>query len=112
MELDKDAYVKANNAEELLTALTNKEWHIIIQGDYKKEFEENTQLPLSEKEQMGFHLGSRGMISIWGEFVFQFINRWKSGSKQQKKIDSRIRKYNVKKEDEQEIHLSLRQLEY
>ncbi|WP_373893293.1 hypothetical protein [Virgibacillus sp. CBA3643] len=52
---DRDVYFKAKNAEELLFALNEKESHIIIQGDFKKEFEENTQLPLME-EQMGFHL--------------------------------------------------------
>ncbi len=105
-------YFKANNAEELLFALKNKESHIIIQEDFKKEFEENTQLPLTESEQMGFHLGFRGTAGIWGEIIFQLINRFSRGSKQQKKIDNKIRKYSIKKLSEQEILLYLRQLEY
>ncbi|MFC3016666.1 hypothetical protein ACFOEL_09700 [Virgibacillus litoralis] len=113
MEFKENAsYFKANNAEELLVALTNKESHIIIQEDYKKEFEENTQLPLTENEQLGFHLGFRGTAGIWGGIIFQLINRFSMGSKQQKKIDSKIRKYSIKKLNEQEILLYLRQLEY
>lgn len=109
---ERDGYFKANNAEELLFALKNKESHIIIQEGFKNEFEENTQLPLTENEQMGFHLGFRGTAGIWGEVIFQFINRFSKGSKQQKKIDSKVRKYSIKKLNEHEILLYLRQLEY
>ncbi|MFD2761733.1 hypothetical protein [Lentibacillus juripiscarius] len=98
MELEeKDGYFTANNAEELLSALKNKESHIIIQEDFKKEFEENTQLPLTENEQMGFQLGFRGTAGIWGEIIFQVINKFSKGSRQQKKIDSKLRKYSLKK---------------
>ncbi|MGP4108854.1 hypothetical protein [Virgibacillus sp. L01] len=113
MEVKENAgYIKANNAEELLFTLKNKESHIIIQEDYKKEFEENAQLPLTENEQMGFHLGFRGTAGICGEIIFQLINRFSRGSKQQKKIDSKIRIYSIKKLSEQKILLYLRQLEY
>ncbi|WP_010095341.1 hypothetical protein [Ornithinibacillus scapharcae] len=93
---EKVNYYKATNTEELLYALKHKESHIIIQEDFKEEFMENTQLPLSENEQMGFHLGSNGTASIWGEVFFQIINRFGKGSLEQKKIDSLIRKYSIK----------------
>jgi hypothetical protein len=111
MEL-KDEYYIANNAEELLLALKKNEPYIIIRGDYKKEFEENTQLPLTENEIMGFELGFRGWGGILAEVFFQMINLFGKGSKQQKKIDSRIRKYIVKKRNEEEILLYLRRFDY
>ncbi|TFJ92365.1 hypothetical protein E4U82_12930 [Lentibacillus salicampi] len=101
-----------DNARDLLSALKNKEDYIMIQGDYKKEFEENTQLPLTETEEMTFQLGFRGWAGIWGGLFFHIINFFSKGSKQQKKIDSKIRKYNIKKLNESEILLYLRQLEY
>ncbi|WP_382398942.1 hypothetical protein [Lentibacillus salinarum] len=99
-------------AEELLTALKNKENYIIIQEDYKKEFEENAQLSLTETEEMAFRLGLRGWAGIWGGIFLHMINFFSKGGKQQKKIDSRIRQYSVKKLNEDEILLYLRQLEY
>lgn len=109
---EKNDYLKVNNAKELLHALKNKESHILIGGDFKKEFVENTQLPLSENERMGFDLGFQGTAGIWSEIFYQIINVAGKGSKQQKKIDSKIRNYNLNKLNENEILLSLRQLEY
>jgi len=101
-----------NNAEALLCALENKETHIIIQDDFRKEFVENTQLPLTDTEQLGFELGFRGMAGVWSEVFYQIINAFSKESKQQKKIDSKIRKYKLKKTNENEVLLYLRQLDY
>ncbi|GAB3051470.1 hypothetical protein [Virgibacillus ainsalahensis] len=101
-----------DNPKDLLSALKNKGNYIIIQEDYKKEFEKNTQLPLTDTEEMAFELGFRGWAGIWGGVFFHINNFFSKGSKQQKKIDSKIRKYKVKKLNEEEIHLYLRQLEY
>jgi len=38
LESEKNDYLKVNNAEELLSALKNKESYIVIQDDFKKEF--------------------------------------------------------------------------
>ncbi|GIN62631.1 hypothetical protein J27TS8_26240 [Robertmurraya siralis] len=107
-----DSYFVANNAEELLRGLTNKESYILITKDYVKEFEDNTELPLSENEQLGFNLGFRGNAGILSEIFYQLINKFSDGSKQQKQIDSRIRKYTVKKLADGELLLYLRQLDY
>lgn len=101
-----------NNPKDLLSALNNKEDYIIIHEDYKEEFEKNTQLPLTEREEIAFQLGFRGWAGIWGGLFFHIINFFSKGSKQQKKIDSKIRKYHVKKLKENEILLYLRQSEY
>ncbi|WP_226037753.1 hypothetical protein [Aquibacillus saliphilus] len=107
-----DDYFKARNAEELLFALTNKESYIIICKDFKDEFLKKTQLPLTETEEMAFQLGFRGWAGILEEIFFHIINVFTKINKQQKKIDSRIRKYNYKKMNEHEILLYLRQLNY
>lgn len=112
LESKKNDYLKVNNAEELLSALKNKESYIIIQDDFKKEFMENTQLPLTETELMGFELGFRGAAGIWSEIFYQIINAFSKGTKQQKKIDSTLRKYSLKKLNDNEILLYLRQLDY
>ena len=112
LESKNNDYLKVNNAEELLSALKNKESYIIIQDDFKREFMENTQLPLNENELMGFELGFGGSAGIWSEIFYQIINVFSKGTKQQKKIDSTIRKYSLKKLNENEILLYLRQLDY
>lgn len=109
---DRSNYFLVNSAEELLNALKRKESYILIQGDFKKEFEQNTQLPLSETEKMPFELGFSGSAGLWGEIFYQIINVFGKGEKQQKKIDSQVRKYNMKKINENELLLYLRQLDY
>src|SRR5690625_5043755 len=108
----KEDYCKVNNMEALFIALNNKESHIIIQDGFRKEFVEHTQLPLTDTELLGFEMGFRGMAGIWSEVFYQIINAFSKGSKQQKKIDSKIRKYKLKKMNENEILLYLRQLDY
>ncbi|PAE21134.1 hypothetical protein CHH80_08235 [Bacillus sp. 7504-2] len=107
-----ESYFVAHNAEELLRGLTNKEPYILITNDYVKEFQDNTEFPLSENEQLGFNLGFRGSAGILSEIFYQLINKFSAGSKQQKQIDSRIRKYAVKKLTDGELLLYLRQLDY
>lgn len=102
----------AYNAESLLSALRNKENFIIIHEDYKQEFEESVQFPLTETEEMASQLGFRGWAGIWVGIFFHIINFFSKGSKQQKKIDSKIRKYNLKKLTGHEFLLYLRQLKY
>lgn len=103
---------KANNAEELLVGLKNKESHIIIQEGLKKEFLKNTELPLTENEEMGSHLGSGGGTAIGGGLLFSLINLLSKDSKQQKQIDSKMRSYKVKKWNKNGLLLYLRQLDY
>ncbi|WP_059105284.1 hypothetical protein [Shouchella shacheensis] len=109
---ERDGYFKANNAEELLFALKNKESYILIQEEFKTEFVQSTQQPLSDTEEMGFHLGFNGWGSIWGSLFFHIVNFFSKGSKQQKKIDSKIRNYSLKHLNEREMLLYLRQLDY
>lgn len=105
-------YFTANNSEELLMALKNKEPYIIISRDYRNEFLETTELPLSENEIMGFELGFRGTGRLWGEIFYQIINIFSKDSKETKQIERKLRKYSLKKWNEQELLLYLRQFDY
>lgn len=109
---DLDSYFVANGTDELLFALTNKESYILISSNFKEKFLEDTQLPLSELEQMGFELGFRGAAGIFGSPFFHLINSFSKESKIQKKIDSKIRKYVLKKQHSGDLLLCLRQLDY
>lgn len=61
---------------------------------------------------MPFELGFGGTAGIWSEIFYQIINAFGKEDKQQKKIDSKVRKYNFKKLNENELLLYLRQLDY
>lgn len=100
-----------NNSEELLAALENKEPSILIPQHFKSEFLENTQLPMSENEKLGFELGFRGAANLTATPIFHLINWLSKDSKQQKRIDSKIRKYTLKKYNE-DLLLYLSQLDY
>ncbi len=104
-------YFVAGNAEELLFALEKKEPYISIPKHFKEEFMKNTQLPLTEKEQMGFELGSHGTANLLSSPLFHFINWLSKDSKQQKRIDSKIRKYTLKSQEDG-LLLYLHQLDY
>ena len=110
-KISNDYFVASNN-EELLYGLSNKEPYIKINENFKKDFTEKTQLPLSETEQIGFNLGFRGFGGIIGEVFFKLINLFSEGNKQQKRVDSQIRKYSLEKSEDNELLLHLRQLDY
>jgi len=101
----------ADNAEQLLSALEKKESSILIPKYFKDEFVRNTQLPMTETEQIGLEVGSRGTANLSASPIFHLINWFSKGSKQQKKIDSKIRKYTLKEQGE-DLLLYLRQLDY
>ncbi|WP_249870059.1 hypothetical protein [Oceanobacillus saliphilus] len=103
-------YFEARNSDELLFALKDKESYIIIHKDFKDEFLKKTQLPVTEKEEMAFQLGFNGWAQVFGGVFFHIINYFSKGNKQQKEIDSKLRKYNFKKWNENEIFLYLREL--
>ncbi|GAB4074676.1 hypothetical protein GCM10028778_21790 [Barrientosiimonas marina] len=105
-------YPVADNAEELLAALKRKNDYILVKGGFKKELEENTQFPLTEKEQMGFNIGFRGFAGIFGEVFYQIGNLFSDKSKQQKTIESKLRKYKLTYLNDNELLLHLRQLDY
>lgn len=105
-------FLIASNKEELLDALQNKEYYILIQADFAREFIENTNLPFTETEELGFQLGFRGAAGLFGEVFFRIINLFSDDSKIQKRIDSQIRKYTLKKWNDHELLLYLRQLDY
>ncbi|QUG42999.1 hypothetical protein KD050_07100 [Psychrobacillus sp. INOP01] len=57
-------------------------------------------------------LGSAGTVTILAEAIFQLANLFSNKDAEQKKIESQIRKYKIKKINENELLLYLRQLDY
>lgn len=100
------------NPEELLIAFDNKESFIVIKGDYKNKIEELAKSQLSETETLGLELGSAGAVTILAEGFYQLANLFSKKDDEQKKIESQFRKYKIKKINEKELLLSLRQLDY
>ncbi|WP_440896978.1 hypothetical protein ACS127_02925 [Amphibacillus sp. Q70] len=112
LQLEENAYFEVRNPEDLLLAFKNKESNILIKGKYTKELEELTKSQLSETETLGMELGSAGTITILAEAIYQFINLFSKKADEQKKIESQIRKYRIKKNSKGEFVLYLRQLDY
>src|SRR5699024_3977630 len=100
-----------NNSEELLAELENKEPSILIPQHFKSEFLENTQLPMSENEKLGFELGFRGASNLTATPIIHLLKWLSKDSKIQKKIDSKIHKYTLKKYNK-DILIYLSQLHY
>ena len=49
---------------DLLLAFKNKETHIVIKGEYKKEIDKFAEAQLSDTETLGMELGSAGYYFI------------------------------------------------
>ena len=100
------------NAEHLLLAFKNKETHILIKGEYKKEIDKLAVAQLSETETLGMELGSAGTITILAEAIYQIVNLFSSKDADHKKIESQIRKYKITRINENDLLLYLCQLDY
>ena len=57
-------------------------------------------------------LGSAGTVTILVEAIYQIVNLFSSKEADDKKIESQIRKYKIERINENELLLSLRQLDY
>ncbi len=113
LQLEKEnAIFEVFNAEDLLLAFDNKESYIVIKGEYKNAIEKLAKSQLSETETLGLELGSAGAVSILAEGFYQLANLFSNKDDEQKKIESQIRKYKIKKTNENEFLLYLRQLDY
>jgi len=109
---NENAIFEVFNAEDLLLAFDNKESFIVIKGEYKNKIEELAKSQLSETETLGLELGSAGTVNILAEGFYQLANLFSKKDDDQKKIESQFRKYKIKKNNENELLLSLRQLDY
>ncbi|WP_342429602.1 hypothetical protein [Neobacillus sp. FSL H8-0543] len=113
LRLEKEKpYLEVFNAEDLLLAFKNKESHILIKGEYKKELESLAKSQLSDTETLGLELGSAGLVTILADAIFRLINSILIKDDDQKKIENQIRKYKFKKLNDNEYLLYLRQLDY
>jgi transcriptional regulator with XRE-family HTH domain len=111
---NENAYFEVFNTEDLLLAFDNKESYIVIKGEYKNELKKLAESQLSETETLGLELGSAGLVPTLAVVIYQlatllFNNK---DDADQKKIESQIRKYKIKKINENEFLLYLRQLDY
>src|SRR5690625_2998694 len=109
---DRSNYVHVNSREELLEALKKRELMMLLDVNLIKKFLENTEMPRSESETMGFDLGFRGASGIFSEIFYQIMNLFDYNETEQKEIDSRIRQYKFKKLNKKELLLYLQQLDY
>ncbi|EOR23411.1 helix-turn-helix domain-containing protein [Cytobacillus oceanisediminis] len=113
LQLEKEnAYFEVFNTEDLLLAFANKESHILIKEEYKKEIEELAKTQLSETETLGLELGSAGTIYILSEIFYQLVLKLSNKNKDQKKLENDLRKYKIKKHNEKEYLLYFKHLDY
>lgn len=105
-------YVEIQNEEELLLSLRRLDRCIAVKGEYEKEVEKLLNTKLSDLELLGLELGSAGLIHVAAEFFYRLINLYNKDSKIKKELKSRIRQYNSKFDNDHNLILYLRQLDY
>lgn len=103
---------EVNSEDDLLEAFNDNKKFIVIKGGYEREVKDLLGTKLSDKEMMGFELGFLGMGSITAEIIYQIINTFSQGTKERKKLESKIRNYNMKRNANNEMLLYWRQMDY
>lgn len=112
MNKNNDAYYEAWNEEELLEGLQKREMHILIKGEYNNKVKKLVKTKLTDEELIGIELGSSGTSGLFSEVIYVILNLFNDQSKIDKKLESKIRQYNFKLDEDKNILLYLRQLDY
>lgn len=112
MENNSDSYYEAWNEEELLEGLRKREMSILIKGEYNSKVKKLVKTKLTDDELIGIELGTSGTIGLFSEVIYLILNSFSGQSKIDKKLESKIRQYNFKLDDDKNILLYLRQLDY
>lgn len=112
MKKDPMAYREVWNEDELLESLHNREFNILIKGKYNEKVKQLVKTRLSDTEMIGLELGSGGSVSLFAELIYVILNLFSEQSKIDKQLESKIRQYNFKLDDDKNILLYLRQLDY
>lgn len=102
---------EVNNEEELLNRMKKQEFYILIKGDLNERVKELLRTKISDEGLMGAELGSAGTNSLLSEVIYKLVTFFKSDSKTERLLESKIRQYNFKMKNG-EILLYLRQLDY
>lgn len=103
---------EVHNSSDLLKAFDNKEEEFSIKGDYCKKIREYAKSQLSETELLGLELGGAGMTSLLASLIEGVMNLFSQESKEELKIEKKLRLYKIEFVDNTEIKLRLKQLDY
>lgn len=113
MKKAKDGKVihEVRNEEELLEKMKNQEFYILVKDELNEKVKSLLRTKISDEGLMGAELGSAGTNSLLSEVIYKIVSFFKSDSKTERLLESKIRQYNFKMQ-EGEILLYLRQLDY
>lgn len=101
-----------HNETELLAGLKRKEETLVVKGELREAVRALLKTKLTDEELMGFELGSAGTGGILSELIYWLIGLFGKQPKLQKDMESAIRNYNAKMDEDKNIVLYLRQLDY
>lgn len=105
-------YFEVWNEEDLLEGFKSKKDYMIIKGDYNHEVRNLLNTKLSDNELLGLELGSAGLIYVFSELIYKFINSLNNKEKEKKELESAIRQYNFKIIEDDNILLYSRTFDY
>jgi len=109
---EENPYV-VESEQDLLEAFDGDKAFILIKDDYEQAVKALLRTKLSDEALLGLEMRGIGQGTFTGELAYQFINYFsKKGTKERKKLESKIRFYSMKRNDEGEMLLYWRQLDY
>ena len=106
------AAYEAHNTNELLAGLEEKSDYILIKGDYFKEVKKIMDTHLSECERLSMEVGGGGLMTVLIYAIDKVRDLFGNEDKTDKTINQKLKLYKVKKITNQDLLLSLRQLDY
>lgn len=102
---------EVRNEKELLEKMKKQEFYILVKDELNEKVKSLLRTKISDEGLMGAELGSAGTNSLLSEIIYKLVSYFKSDSKTERLLESKIRQYNFKMQ-EGEILLYLRQLDY
>lgn len=111
MQEKEKTYYEVSTQEELLEKMKERKHYILIKDELQPKVKELLKTTFSDEELMGAELGSGGTVGFFAEILYQIISYFNKKSKMDRKLESAIRQYKYKIEDEN-VLLYHRQLDY
>lgn len=97
---DSNQITEITSPEKLAEALKNRQPYIYISEPIRTENRRLVNSVQSEKDTLGVELGSRGVVNILAEGIYQLQKLFNKESKEFKELKSKLRHYQVKIHDQ------------
>lgn len=104
--------LEVTHVAELRQKVKEQKEEFIVKGDFRKLMKDIKQSQVSEAAEIGFELGSGGLVTLIAQGVLRIINFFAEDTKLENLKQDIVRLYTIDFINENEVKLRLKQLDY